>query len=79
MIKQNITKHRKLTGISQAQLARDIGVSRQLLSRYMNDEGLFTINMLDHLSGQLGCHRADLLGYDGESQNKLDKIKEVLK
>lgn len=78
MIKQNITKQRKLLGCSQAELARRIGMSRQRLSRLMCNEALFTIEVLDDLSNQLGCHKADLLGYDGASQSKLDKIKEVL-
>lgn len=80
MIRENIRKAYKATGISQAALARNIGMSRQRLSRLMNTEEMFTVGVLDEIAVQCGVTLAELLGHnqETEAQDKLNTIKEVI-
>jgi transcriptional regulator with XRE-family HTH domain len=78
MIKKNVRKYCKLRGISQAALAREVGVSRQAMSRRMNNDHLLTIGFLKDAAAQLGCTLADLMGYDGDAQEKLDAARIAL-
>jgi len=78
MIKDNVKIWCRHAGTSQAELARQIGVSRQRFSRMMNDPYLMTFGVMEDAAKQLGCSLADLMGFDGAAQEKLRRIRNIV-
>jgi len=78
MIQNNIKMYCKDRGVKLAELARQIKMSRQRLSRLMNDEGLFTVQILQDIADRLGVHILDLMGFDGSAAAKLNKIRDII-
>jgi len=78
MIKDNVQIWCRRIGITQAELARQIGISRQRFSRMMNDPYLMTFGVMEDAAKQLGCSLADLMGFDGAAQERLDQLTKLL-
>lgn len=64
---ERIESRRKEKGYSKASLAREIGYSREAVTRSINN-GYMDIGMLEHIAKALDCYPTYLQGtYDGDS------------
>ena len=69
-LNENIREFRKAYGMSQVELAKKLGVSKQALSNWENDNIQPSIEMLVRLSKELCVSTDRLLGLD--NRNYLD-------
>jgi len=66
--------------MSQSVMATHLGLHcRQAVYIWESNPSNMKVSQLEDYAAACGVRLADLLGYDGEAQNKLDKIKDVLK
>lgn len=66
MFKDNLIELRKINNMSQEDLASQIGVSRQTLSKYETGESLPDIDKCSALAKVFGITVDDLINYDKE-------------
>ena len=66
MFKDNLIELRKINNMSQEDLASQIGVSRQTLSKYETGESLPDIDKCSALAKVFGITVDDLIDYDKE-------------
>lgn len=64
MFKDNLISLRKLSGLSQEELADRINVSRQTLSKYETGESLPDVEKCKRLADVFGVSLDDLVNYD---------------
>ena len=70
-----LKQHRKAAGLSQLDLARALGYRRRdTIGRWENNPDSISLGNLKAYARACGVTLADLLGYDGEAQTKLDAI-----
>ena len=67
MFKDNLISLRKLSGLSQEELADRIGVSRQTLSKYETGESLPDVEKCKRLADVFGVSLDDLVNYDSRA------------
>jgi len=71
MFKDNLVELRKIHDMSQEELADQIGVSRQTLSKYETGESLPDIEKCKLLADVFGVSIDDLLNYDSKSNESM--------
>ena len=69
MFKDNLIELRKLNNMSQEELAAQIGVSRQTLSKYETGESLPDIDKCSAMAKVFGTTVDDLINYDTEAKS----------
>lgn len=75
----NISKYRKQAGLTQSQLGKILMITqRRTIGAWEADPKKLSLYTLEAYARACGVRLADLLGYDGESQGKLDKIKDIM-
>lgn len=70
--------HRKAAGLTQHDLAVRMRVCRDTISQLENNTGRITLDRLQGLANALSCYPADLLGFDGEAQEKLKAVRRAV-
>ena len=76
MFKDNLIELRKINNMSQEDLASQIGVSRQTLSKYETGESLPDIDMCSALAKVFGITVDDLINYDKEENMEAADVSE---
>lgn len=71
MFKDNLSKLRRMHGMSQEELADKIGVSRQTLSKYENGESLPDIEKCKQIADVFGVSIDDMLNYGIEDPDNM--------
>ncbi|MEE5990794.1 MAG: helix-turn-helix domain-containing protein [Lachnospiraceae bacterium] len=71
MFKDNLVELRKIHDMSQEELADNIGVSRQTLSKYETGESLPDIEKCKLIADVFGVSIDDLLNYDSQSNESM--------
>ena len=71
MFKDNLVELRKIHDMSQEELADQIGVSRQTLSKYETGESLPDIEKCKLLADVFGVSIDDLMNYDSKSNESM--------
>ena len=66
MLNENIKKFRIANSLSQVELAKKLGVSKQCVSNWENDNVVPSIDMLMKLAGLFKVSTDCLLGLDGK-------------
>ncbi|MFT4040718.1 MAG: helix-turn-helix transcriptional regulator [Thermomicrobiales bacterium] len=66
--RNRIKEHREALGISQAELARRIGTTRQHLSLLESQQKVATVETLLRLEREFGCGLDDLIEIEGEQE-----------
>lgn len=66
MLKDHLAALRRMRGLSQEELAEQMDVARQTLSKWESGESLPDIEKAGHLAEILGVSLDDLLSYDGQ-------------
>lgn len=75
----NLKQHRKAAGLTQTELGRAMGISlRATVGRWEANPGCMTLGRLTDYARICGVTLADLMGYDGQAQVKLDRVREVV-
>lgn len=74
----NLSQHRKAAGLTQAQLGKVIGRHKETVRQYEAATDMMPLYKLQDYAEACKITLGELLGYDGEAQAKLDKIKEIL-
>jgi transcriptional regulator with XRE-family HTH domain len=64
-IGKNIRERREQIGLTQAELAERIDVSRGLIARIERNDSVPSLCVLFGISEQLGCEAAELLAEEG--------------
>jgi len=76
----NIARRRRITGLSQDQLAEKLGISGASLSRIESGTAAPRFPRLEDLAEILDCHVADLFRKEGEPLSvKLDTVEDMLR
>ena len=86
MLNQQIRALRQVRGISQVELAQRLGVTKQSVSNWENDNIQPSVEMLVKLAGVfsvstdylLGLEQRDLLDVTGLSQEKIAHIRQLV-
>ena len=71
--------YRKRAGLTQAELGRSLGISlRRTIGRWEADPMSLTGYQLEDYARICGVTLADLMGYDGTAQVKLDRVRGIV-
>ena len=66
-IGRNIRKWRSFRGKKQASLAKEIGISRVMMSRYENGKSSVSLEHLEAIAKSLAINILDLIAEDGKN------------
>ena len=69
-VAQNLRQLMYDKGVTQAQMARDLGIKKGTISTWMNGEHLPRMGKIDLLCNYLGCSRSDLLEIEPERKTR---------
>ncbi len=75
-LNENIKKYRLALGISQVELAKKLGVTKQCLSNWENDNVQPSVEMLIRLSSFFAVSTDTLLGLDERTEISLARLTE---
>ena len=67
---QNIKAAREAAGISQTELAKRIGTTRQQIGKYETDKQDMTLNRLVQIASALGVEPDTLITEDAKNENE---------
>ncbi len=73
-LNENIKNYRLALGISQVELAKKLGVTKQCLSNWENDNVQPSVEMLIRLSNFFAVSTDTLLGLDGRTEISLAQL-----
>ena len=77
---QRIKQLRESLNMSQTDLAKSVGISKQTLYKYENDIVTnIPSNIIEKLSKKLGCSPAYIMGWDMQNQRVLEYAKRLSK
>lgn len=74
-LSENLIKHRKLNGLTQAELAECISYSDKSVSKWERGEGVPDIFVLLSISEIYGITLSELVGQTAPSRETVDKLK----
>lgn len=75
----NIAQHRKAAGLTQMDMAKLLGLSqKRTLSTWENSPDDMKLGTLKAYATACGVNIFDLMGVDGEAQDKLARVREVV-
>lgn len=77
MLNENIRKLRKLRHLSQVELANELGVSKQCVSNWENDNILPSVEMLVKIAKFFGVSTDALLGIEDLKTVSVDGLDDV--
>ena len=77
MLNENIRKLRKIRHLSQVELANDLGVSKQCISNWENDNILPSVDMLVKIAKFFNISTDALLGIEDIKTISVDGLDEV--
>lgn len=77
IIKNNLIKYRKFSGLTQVQLAEKLGYSDKSVSKWEREEGVPDIYILKEIADLYGITVNDLIS-ENQKVNKESKIKTIL-
>jgi transcriptional regulator with XRE-family HTH domain len=69
---------RKRHGVSQVDFASRLRVCVDTVHRWEKNPGRLTLDRLQDIASALECTVADLMGYDGEAQDKLAAVRGII-
>ncbi len=74
----NLAQHRKAAGLTQTELGKVIGRTKETVRQYEANPKKLTVERLEDYANACNVTVADLMGFDGQAQEKLKNVHDLL-